>query len=156
MQLALIRHAIAEDAKHGDDFGRPLSSKGRTRFKQVVNGLQALELEFEVVLHSPKLRALETAELLSGLTERLEVTKLLSEPPSPELLESLAGSSVAVVGHQPHLATLTSWLVTGKLGFAQAFTFKKGGVALLEGTPTPGGMTLTSLLTPSLLRRLRG
>jgi phosphohistidine phosphatase len=151
MQLALVRHALAEAGD--DDFARPLSRKGRRRFKQVVTGLEGLGLHFERVLHSPKVRALETAELLGPLAEGLEVTALLAEPPTPALLDALQGEALALVGHEPWLSMLLCWLTTGLPEHAPAFALRKGGVALLEGTPEPRGMRLLAFLPPRALRR---
>ena len=150
MDLALIRHAPA--AEGADDASRPLTRKGRRRFKAVVHRLDALGLHFDAVLHSPKLRALETAELLAPLADRLEVTALLAQPPSPTLLEALKGKTLAVVGHEPWLSRLLAWLATGQAELGEHFTLRKGGVALLEGTPVPKGMRLAALLPPRVLR----
>jgi phosphohistidine phosphatase len=150
MNLALVRHALAEDGD--DDFSRPLSRKGRRRFREVVEGLEGLGLHFERVLHSPKLRALETAELLSTVADGLEVTALLAEAPSPALLEALTGQTLALVGHEPWLSRLLAWLTTGEAELAPHFALRKGGVALLEGTPVPKGMRLKALLPPRVLR----
>lgn len=150
MNLALVRHAPAEAGD--DDFSRPLSRKGRRRFREVVDGLEELGLHFERVLHSPKLRALETAELLSPLADQLEVTALLAEAPSPALLEALTGDTVALVGHEPWLSRLLAWLTVGDAALGPHFALRKGGVALLEGTPVPKGMRLAALLPPRVLR----
>jgi phosphohistidine phosphatase len=151
MRLALIRHAIAEEG--ADDDARPLSKKGRKRFQEEVKALARLELRFERVLHSPKLRAVQTAELLASLAGAgLEVTPLLARAPSEELLGLLRGDSLAVVGHEPHLSTLLAWLVSGDRALGARVELKKGAVALLEGEPTPGGMQLLALLPPKVLR----
>lgn len=151
MRLALIRHAIAEEGD--DDDARPLSKKGRKRFQDEVQALTALGLRFERVLHSPKLRAVQTAELLAALADAgLEVTPLLARAPSEELIESLRGESLALVGHEPHLSTLLAWLVTGDRALGARVELKKGAVALLEGEAKPGGMQLLALLPPRVLR----
>jgi phosphohistidine phosphatase len=151
MQLTLVRHAIAEDGP--DDFARPLSQRGRKRFKQVVRGLDDLGVRFSACLHSPRVRALETAELLADLVDgSLSATPLLAEAPSPALLEALRGEHLVVVGHEPHLSRLLAWLTTGAASGGEAFELKKGAVAQLEGTPTPGGMRLVALLPPRLFR----
>ena len=153
MELFLIRHAIAEDG--ADDDVRPLSSKGIKRFKQTVTGLEALDIRFNRVLHSPKLRAVQTAELLQRLLDGTkEQSPLLAISPSAAVLELLVGDVVAVVGHEPHLSTLLAWLVTGEATLGGAFELKKGCVARLEGSPTPAGMRLRFLLPPSTLRRM--
>ncbi|MFL5486151.1 MAG: phosphohistidine phosphatase, partial [Gemmatimonadaceae bacterium] len=70
----------------------------------------------------------------------------LSQHPSAE--------SVALVGHEPDLGTLVTWLMT-KAGNSRV-ELKKGGAALLEfpGRAAAGGGTLLWLLTGSQLRRM--
>ncbi len=159
MQLYLVRHAIAEDqAAEGDD-ARPLSEAGVRRFRRVAKGLKKLGLRFSKLYHSPKLRAVQTADLLMGLVDgESEVTPALAEPPGPSLLELLGGfgeeDRVGLVGHEPWLSQLAAWLVLGERERAAALVFKKGGVAWLEGPPRPGGMRLLALLPPSVLRAI--
>jgi phosphohistidine phosphatase len=155
VELYLIRHAIALDAKPGQsDDARPLSSEGIEKFKGVVQGLGRLEVKFDRLYHSPKLRAVQTAELLVPLLEgETEVTPYLAGEPSPELLKTLQGSSVALVGHEPWMGDLCAWLLTARRE-GSTLPFKKGGVAYLEGTPKPGGMRLHGFWSPRLLRRL--
>jgi len=155
MKLYLIRHAIAEEILPGQaDDARPLSAKGIQRFKGVVRGLEELGIGFDRLYHSPKLRAVQTAELLVPLLEgETVVTPYLAAEPGLELLSSIAGESVALVGHEPWLGQLCTWLLTGRVSDS-SFALKKGGVALLEGPIEPGGMKLVGLWPPSLLRRL--
>jgi phosphohistidine phosphatase len=153
MHLAIIRHAIAKAGE--DDTARPLSERGRKRFAYVVAGLGQLGQHFDLLLHSPKLRAVETAELLAPLTKRFAVTALLAAPPGPALLEALSEPSMALVGHEPHLSTLVAWLTTGDAEATQGLELKKGGVALLRGKARPQGMRLTALLPPRVLRHWR-
>lgn len=152
MQLFLIRHAIAEDPRSGlRDEARALTPEGRKRFEEEVRGLRHLGFSFERVLHSPLRRALETAELLVPLVEgELEVSALLAAPPGEELLASLAGERLALVGHEPWLSELAGKLVGGTAGLA----LKKGGVLVLEGEPRAGGMRLAQALAPATLREL--
>jgi phosphohistidine phosphatase len=151
MELTIIRHAIAEDG--ADDAARPLSKKGRQRFGEIVKSLEKLELRFDRILHSPKKRAVDTALMLRGLCDgELQSTPLLAKEPSVELWELIDGDRLALVGHEPHLTALMSWLITGEASGGN-FELKKGGVAQLEGEPEPAGMKLVSLLTPRVLRR---
>jgi phosphohistidine phosphatase len=159
MELFLIRHAHAIDsAPEGDDAARPLSGKGRRRFEQSVDGLAHLGVRFDLVLHSPWLRAVETADLLEPLLEgEMRVTPRLSQAPARALLDEFDthdGARVAAVGHEPWLSELLAWLVLEDLDASQRFRFEKGGVAWLNGSPTPGGMSLHALLTPKVLRSL--
>ena len=160
MTLYLVRHAIAEEQPsqpHLGDDGRVLTTAGREKFARQVIGLHRLETIFDRVLHSPKLRAVETAQLLAPLSPKTESLPLLGLPPGPELLDWLAAQpepSLALVGHQPWLGQLCAWLVTGQPAQESAFPFKKGGVSILEGTPLPGQMQLTAVLPPRVLREL--
>ncbi len=110
---------------------------------------------FDRIYHSPKLRAVQTAELLTPLLEegQTQVTPHLAEPPSEALLNTLEGSSVALVGHEPWLSSLCAWLLVGSPQ-GESFPFKKGGVAHLEGHPRPGQMRLLGFWSPRLLRKL--
>jgi phosphohistidine phosphatase len=155
MRLYLIRHAIAIEATPGQsDDARPLSSEGIEKFKGVVQGLKRLGVGLDRLYHSPKLRAVQTAELLVPLLDgETEVTPHLAGEPSLELLKTLQGSSVALVGHEPWISDLCAWLMTARRE-GGALPFKKGGVAYLEGTPKPGGMRLLGFWSPRLLRRL--
>ncbi|HEY1086687.1 MAG TPA: histidine phosphatase family protein [Archangium sp.] len=151
MQLTLIRHAIAEPG--ADDAARPLTKKGRRRFERAVETLDELGVRFDRVLHSPKRRAVETAELLAPILDgELVSTPLLARAPGVELWALLTSERLGVVGHEPHLSALLSWLITGEAD-GSAFELKKGGVAQLEGEPSPGGMKLKALFTPRVLRR---
>jgi phosphohistidine phosphatase len=154
MKLYLVRHAIAEDALPGQsDDSRALSAPGIARFKQVVQGLARLDIELDHLYHSPKLRAVQTAELLVPLLKgETTVTPHLAVGPGPELLKTIVGESVALVGHEPWLSSLCAWLLTGHPDGGQ-FLFKKGGVALMEGSPRPGGMKLVGFWSPRVLRR---
>ncbi len=153
MELFIIRHASAEDGK--DDDARPLSPKGTRRFQDTVAALRATKVRFDRILHSPKVRAAQTADLLEPLLEgEMQQTPLLAISPGNGLLELLQGEVIAVVGHEPHLSTLLAWLVTGEATLGGAFELKKGSVARLEGTATPAGMRLRTLLPPATLRRM--
>ncbi len=163
MDLFLIRHAHAENAANGDnDAARPLSPKGRSRFEHVVEGLARLGIRFDLVLHSPWLRAVETAQLLMPIVRgESRVTASLAAAPGRALLAQLAGGGapidprapsipaekVAAVGHQPWLSELLAWLVLEDPDVADRLHMGKGAVAWLKGEPTPGGMRLHALFS---------
>lgn len=155
MQLYLIRHAIAEDGLPGQsDDKRPLTAKGIEKFKEVVQGLKQIDTAFDRLYHSPKLRAVQTADLLVPLLNgETIVTPHLAADPGPELLKAITGESVALVGHEPWLSDLCAWLLMGRMDGGQ-FPFKKGGVALLQGTPKPSSMKLVGFWSPKVLRSL--
>jgi phosphohistidine phosphatase len=165
MEILLIRHAIAvEHDEAPSDAERPLTRQGSKRFRLVVRGLARLGLSIDHVLHSPWLRAVQTAALLApvlaGKPERvLEATALLAESPGEPLLALTralpADACVALVGHQPWMSELVSHLLAGTTAHAGALPFKKGGVAWLAGEVQPGGMALRAMLPPAVLRSIR-
>jgi len=157
MQLFLIRHAAAVPrGRLRNDAARPLTDEGRERFVRVVKGLERLGLRFSLVRHSPWKRARETAELLAPLCDgELREDPRLADEPSEELIKSLRGDRVALVGHEPWLGELLARLVTGDADLGGHFELKKGALAWLEGRPRPGEMTLRALLPPSVSRRAR-
>lgn len=162
MRLHLVRHApaIARGVLRRDA-ARPLTPQGRRRFEDEVRALARLGVRLDVVLHSPWLRAVETADLLAPLVRsgrrsagRFAVTPLLARRPTRALLAEIRGRTVAVVGHEPWLSALAAWLVTGRRDEAPRFALKKGGVLVLDGEPAPGAMRIAAAYPPATLRRL--
>ncbi len=157
----MIRHAIAvERSPEMVDGERPLTDRGRRRFKQVVRGLRTLDLRLDRILSSPWRRAAETADLALPLLRAggsASVCPHLCTSPRAELLSAVAEAAVprvAVIGHEPWLGELIALLTTGEPRHGETIPLKKGGIAVLEGAPTPGGMSLRALLPPRVLRRL--
>jgi phosphohistidine phosphatase len=159
MQLWVIRHAIAEDSVLGtDDATRELTDAGRTRLRQAVRGLRALDIRFERILTSPWKRAAQTARQLESIAATApEATPLLTQPPRAELLALIAERSetTAVVGHEPWLGELAAWLAFGDTRHGDALIIKKCGAVWLEGTAVPGGMQLRAAIPPRVLRAIR-
>lgn len=156
-RLYLVRHAIAAERTRGTpDAARPLTPAGRDRFVRAARGLARLGVRFDHLLHSPKLRAVETAEILASLVDgETAVTANLASVPSAELFEEIQGEHVALVGHRPYLNTLAGWLVTGSRERGTNFPMRKGGVIVLEGEIRAGGMQLVEALSPKVMRRIR-
>jgi phosphohistidine phosphatase len=156
MDLFLVRHAAALPESAGvPDAARPLSLRGRDRFERAVRGLRRVAPAFDLLVHSPLLRAVETAQFLTrNLQGASRVSIHLVGAPTEALLAELDGESVAVVGHSPWLDALASWLVVGDRDHADAFPFRKGGVLWLVGGAAPGGMRVHAALPPRILRRV--
>lgn len=164
MELVLVRHGIAAEREtwKGADADRPLTDKGAKRMVQVALGLKWLDVNPTHILSSPLARALETAGILrTVLAPRLTVkqVKELSPDAAPEeLLLSLsrlpADSCVVCVGHEPHLGLTAGVMLAGKP--STSFSFKKGGVCLIEVSASvkPGRGTLQWWMGPAPLRVL--
>jgi phosphohistidine phosphatase len=158
MQLWVIRHAVAENAgPEIDDTARALTDAGKAKLRRAVRGLRALDIRFARILTSPWKRAAQTARQLAPLaTGDPIVTELLTQSPRAELLALIAERSepTAVVGHEPWLGELASWLAFGDTRHGDALIIKKGGALWLEGTAVPGGMQLRAAIPPRLLRAI--
>jgi phosphohistidine phosphatase len=160
MEIYLIRHAIAmeRDEWAGSDDKRPLTEKGKKKMEQIAQGLAAMEIDFTHIFSSPLVRAQQTAEILqkSLKFDHVDETDLLvpsADPAAmiPFLNKLPDNAEVALVGHEPNLSELLCYLLTGAhKNFA---TFKKGGVAMLEGYAPlrPGNLTLRWLMEPNHL-----
>jgi phosphohistidine phosphatase len=171
MNLLVIRHAIAEDreafAKSGrDDDQRPLTQAGRGKMRRGARGLRTVAGRAPILASSPLVRARQTAEIVAPElgASRVEIVEALRPDQSfDELLKWLRShsahnddedSTVAVVGHEPHLGGLVTWLMTG--GDDSRIELKKGAACLVhfDGPPNKGEGVLRWALTPSQLRDL--
>ena len=159
MNLYLIRHAIAEEeSPSGEDSQRELTDKGAKKMRLIAKGLRTLGVDFDLIVSSPYLRAVQTAEVLSEVFKKKKF--VLSDHLTPtgdidlliaEINEKYTTSSLAVVGHEPYLSAFVSLLTAG--GAPLEMTFKKGGVCCLstDDLHHTRKATLEWLLTPGVL-----
>ncbi len=168
MQVLVVRHAIAEQqeefARSGkNDSQRPLTDDGRRKMRRGAAGLRAVVPAINILATSPLLRAVQTAEILAAAyngRNMVTVKELSPDSEFPPFLRWLrtqnAGGTVAIVGHEPHLSGLTSWLLTGRK--PSFISLKKGAACLLDFRERPKACEakLVWALTPSQLRRLGG
>jgi phosphohistidine phosphatase len=164
MQLLVIRHAIAQtrDEFAGDDDAlRPLTTEGRRQMQRAAKGLRRIVGDLDVLGSSPLLRAMQTADIVAEQFAGVDITTVEALEPQSALpafvrwLRTQRGAGrVAVVGHEPHLGTLVTWLLTG-IDEARV-PLKKGGACLLDfaSLPRKGGAALHWALTPAMLRDL--
>jgi len=153
MLLYLVRHAEAK--KEEEDPLRPLSEKGLLDIKQISSHLSSLRIHVDRILHSGKLRAKQTAGVLSdnlkpskGLTE----TNGLSPADDPAIIEGrlkTATESLMLVGHLPHLEKLASLLLCGDM-YREVLSFRTAGVVCLERDDT-GTWSVRWMITPEAL-----
>ncbi len=120
--LWLLRHAEAADGYPDDE--RPLTERGNRQAEDAGRALELLGAKLDRCLCSPKLRALQTAQLACApLGVEISVEPRLSGEPF-DVHDLVPGSEdVMLVGHDPSFS-LTLHDLTG----AQA-RLRKGGVA---------------------------
>jgi phosphohistidine phosphatase len=166
MRLLIIRHGIAmaqeEFASSGQpDDMRPLTTRGMKKMKRAARGLRTEVESLDHVATSPLTRAVQTAEIVTDVfgVDEAEVTASLVPGVAFEDFETWIAAHanqevIAVIGHEPHLSSLATWLLTGS-GDSR-LNLGKGGACLIEFRAEPrrnAGMLLW-LLTPRQLRAL--
>lgn len=165
MNLFIVRHAIAVQRGtpgYDEDSQRPLTDAGRKKMKKIAKGLTGLDLELDTILSSPYVRARDTAKILArefGRQDKVAFSDNLIPPGNFEKLiqeihDQYDVNNLALVGHEPMLSGLISWLTTGTT--EMRLTLKKGGIAYLSTTNLhqDSRATLEWLLTPALMMEL--
>lgn len=164
MRLYVVRHGIALSKTNPtcpEDAARPLTPEGIEKTTQVAEGLAGLHFRPSVLVSSPLLRAVQTAEIFAEALEfplsRIRRTDSLMPESNPaEFLAELGklrAREVMCFGHAPHLDKTIALATAGQ---SRVFTqLKKAGVALLEFESfSPPKALLCWLGAPKLLRRL--
>jgi phosphohistidine phosphatase len=138
MKLYILRHGkspAAAESGVAKDFDRPLSEQGRRDARRAARLLAERGAKPELILHSPLVRAVETAEEAAavlkparGLEAFAPLANALSaEDLGRELLRRGQGlGEVMAVGHQPQLGELVALLSRA------VFSLKPAGLVALE------------------------
>jgi len=149
-QLWLLRHGEAEPHDAGSDDERRLTPRGEDQARAAGRALAAMDVVFQAVYTSPKVRARDTAKLACEPlgAEPLEHAPLregFSADDARELLH--ADERILVVGHEPDFSQVVHDLTGARIDL------KKGGVAGVRMDGARG--ELIALLRPRELDRIR-
>jgi len=153
-QLWLLRHGEAEPHDARSDHDRRLTERGEDQSRSAGRALAALQLTFQAVYTSPKVRARDTALLAcEALGEEPIITPVLAEDFSVAdahdlLLGVEPDGRILVVGHNPDFSQVVHDLTGARVDF------KKGGVAGVRLDGSRG--ELVALLRPRELDRIAG
>ena len=148
-QLWLLRHGEAEPHHARSDDERRLTQRGEDQSRAAGRALAAMEVVFQAVYTSPRVRARETARLACEAlgAEPIEHAALREGFSADEALELLhADERVLVVGHEPDLSQVVHDLTGARIDM------KKGGVAGLRLDGARGELIV--LLRPRELDRI--
>lgn len=165
MELYIVRHGIAidrEDPKCPPDPERFLTAEGIEKTRQAAKGAAEVASVPDLILTSPYVRAVQTAEIFAAALEyakqKIRKTEQLLPGAEPlqlfrELAKDKELSSVFVFGHAPHLDDLLAMAVGTKHHIS---SLKKAGVAFVElKRLVPPSGELVWLGTPKLLRKIK-
>ncbi len=166
MDVYVLRHGVADERdyrKYPDDDLRPLIPEGIDKLTRQAKGLKAAGLSVDLVISSPLVRAVQTAEvIMAGLeiVSELAYSEALVPEAHPYLmLEELANKHsgverVMVVGHEPHMSSFVSMVVSGDQG--GLIRLKKGALCKLRIPRLDGVRSgwLEWLMTPEQMIRL--
>jgi phosphohistidine phosphatase len=163
MQLYIVRHGIAinrEDPQCPPDPERFLTDEGMEKTKQVAKGVAEIGAAPDLMISSPYVRAVQTAEIFASALEhgkqKIRKSDLLLPGADPmqlfrELAKEKQASAVFIFGHAPHLDDLIATAIGAK---HHVTAMKKAGVALVElRRMVPPSGELVWLATPKLLRK---
>jgi len=133
--VVLVRHG--EAMSEAQDPARPLTEKGRHQAGLTGEWFDRLNVQLDVIWHSTKLRAKQTAELIAGklrakpALEQIEGLEPVAEvAPIAEKIEAERRERIMIVGHLPFLARLVGHMTTGD-SKAEFAAFDEAGLAIL-------------------------
>ena len=135
MTLYLVQHgeAVAKEI----DPERPLSPQGKSDVTRVAGFLKQSGITINKILHSGKMRARQTAEILmQNLSDNILVGIIDGIAPN-DSVESFAmniptlETDTMIVGHLPFMAKLVAWLVTADEN-QPLVAYQPGSIVCLE------------------------
>jgi phosphohistidine phosphatase len=135
MKIYLVQHGEAVTKEVDPE--RPLTEQGKSDVQRIARALKDAGVEVKRVIHSGKLRAQQTAEILAieiAPKLQLETNDLIKPNDNPVAFDLQIDSwntDTMVVGHLPFLAKLVSHLVTGD-DIQTLVAYQPGSVVCLE------------------------
>ncbi len=138
MEIYLLRHGIAADAKPGQpDAERALTDEGREKLRRVLKRAREAGVTLDAVLSSPYVRAMETARIAKdtlGYEGEIErVNELVPERSPYDAWEVIrahkADDAILLAGHEPLMSSLAAFLLGCP---ALEVDFKKGALLRLD------------------------
>ena len=134
MYLCLIQHGEAKS--ESEDPNRSLTERGRTETLRVANKARKPGVNPYKILHSEKLRARQTAEIMAEIMESGQTQAAPGLAPNDNVHQwaehiSKENQDMMIVGHLPFMDRLVSLLVCGNEN-AGVILFRYSAIICLE------------------------
>ena len=165
MRIYVIRHSNAVDPGtpgYEEDSQRPLTEKGRDKMNRIASALNKMNVQPDLIISSPYVRARQTAEILA---KELKYKKDLafSDALIPmgnademigEINEKYSVDELVLVSHEPCISNLICILTCANPDIS--INIKPGGVCCLlaDDLRVERRAVLEWLLTPKILSAL--
>lgn len=152
MKLYLVQHG--EACSKEEDPERPLTGQGRADVGRMADVLKQAGVQVERVIHSEKLRAIQTAEVLAGPVApgvECESSGMLNPNDNPRAFDWQSESwdhDTLIVGHLPFMARMVSHLLIEDED-RPITAFQPGSIVCLERSEQ-GHWQLDWMLRPEL------
>ena len=155
MKLYLVQHGEACAKDVAPD--RPLTDQGREDIDRLAEFLGQAGIEVQRVMHSGKLRAAQTADLLAKAVAplvELEANGRINpndDPGAIDWVKETGGTDALVVGHLPFMARLVSLLAVEDPD-RLITAYRPGSIVCLE-CDSDGRWQIDWMIRPDLLRQ---
>lgn len=153
MKLYLTQHGEAQAKEQNPE--RPLSQNGINDIKRLAQFLGQSSVQVQKIVHSGKLRAMQTADILGQQLGRqipLEsIDKIKPNDNPADMFEVLSDwhEDTLVVGHLPYMAKLVSFL-TSSSNDSTLVAYQPGSMVCLE-SDEQGQWHINWMIRPELL-----
>jgi phosphohistidine phosphatase len=154
MLLCLVQHA--EALSKGEDPSRRLSEKGIADIKKVAAFAKELRVSAHQIVHSGKMRALQTAQILADhIAAGVKILESdgLAPMDDPEIWHdriSRINDDLMLVGHLPHLARLSALMLCGDKEMS-AVNFEMGSIVCHKKSDD-GNWAVDWIIKPRMLK----
>lgn len=167
MNLFVLRHASAGTRRANPvlDLARPLDKDGKRHCLHLAHVLNALKLNFDLIVSSPLKRSLQTAQLVgteTGYESKILISNSLAPSANFSQFQKLLRDceryeNLLVVGHNPNITAFLGQLLAPANGAPDApgtprFRLRKGSLARLSVERNHA--TLQWMLDPRIVRAL--
>ena len=136
MKLYLVRHGEVSTREVFPN--SPLSKKGKADVFKMGKFLKDADVKIDVLWHSKKVRAVQTAQILAKIIEIdqekvVEKEELSPNAPANNMLKQIIkeNRNLMIVGHLPFLQKLSSLLLVNS-EYEELIKFPLGGVVCLK------------------------